>query len=1133
MKTECDYSQLSDAQTRACALDPSKSFIVRAPAGSGKTTLLVSRFIGLLSVVEQPEEVLSMTFTRKAKAEMEERILEILSPDSTRKLPTEAENRMVDRVRKRSEKLGWDLHNQPSRLQIMTIDGLASRLIRAMPWASRFGSVPGVCGDTDEIYHAAAVSTLEMTDTEQPEFGAALRVLYRETEGKSARLLRLLVDTLQKRDQWMRILLREEYDADRKIHMEQLWRSIAEPMIADVYNRLPPEVRDALQLDDSVLQADQSSLAKWREAADEILTDKGEIRRRKRVRTIESTAIGLNAPKVFDQCRVIQGLAERLHELREFCPDPVIGEHEWEVLNAVLTVLQVAVGQLKLEFRRRGEVDFIEIAQQAEWALGSASDPTDLALVLDYRFNHILVDEFQDTSISQKKLLLKMTQGWQRDDGRTLFLVGDPMQSIYRFRDAEIGIFLSAATHGLGAVKPIPLQLKRNFRSDSKLVNWFNAVFRETFPEQVDISKGSVNYGESYSEERAPQLQFANVRLRYKSAFKLYGAESTSIRRFQSNASRKFEAMQVVSDIKKYLARFPADQVAVLVRNRSHAAAILKQLKAENMRYYASDIVELASRMVVRDLLSLTRSLLNLADRAAWLSILRAPWCGLTLADLLIVSGDGTQTIWARLNSPEVVELLSCDGRQRLARVRDILQRAYSVRGRLSVRQWVEDTWVMLGGPACIADEDLVNAELLLNLIEQNSRGSSIVNLDEFSATKLDRLYAMPDTSEDAAQIQVSTIHSAKGLEYDAVFIPRAEGQSAQASHELMVWSEIMDGDAPVRGMIVSPLELSGDRSQDRKYRYIRNLSKQKTLNELARLAYVACTRAKKELYIYAELTSAKTKPRADSLLGCMWAGIQQYAQQEGQDENEHIVVPPVSSELGPDFRKELMIGDGSDSPVPDLHRLPSDWTLPESPTPVQLPGLEQEAPENADRIDFDWAGSVAVWTGLIVHEWMRLITLAGTANWSAEKIMAQQPLWKQKLLALGLSADDKNMRYVLDRIRKSLINVLSDERGRWLLDDSHAESQTEYRLTGYVDGSFRNVILDRTFVDSSNTRWVVDYKTGVSLKDDEAEFLDNEVKRYHDQMVQYKKIVAGFDSRTIRTGLYFPMYPAWRELEI
>ena len=125
-------------------------------------------------------------------------------------------------------------------------------------------------------------------------------------------------------------------------------------------------------------------------------------------------------------------------------PEERYTDEQWEALGAILELLPRAAAHLKLVFAERGETDFTEIAQGAVRALGTPDNPTDLLLALDTRIKHILVDEFQDTSYSQYELLEKLTSGWEPDDGRTLFLVGDPMQSIYRFREAKVALFLQA-----------------------------------------------------------------------------------------------------------------------------------------------------------------------------------------------------------------------------------------------------------------------------------------------------------------------------------------------------------------------------------------------------------------------------------------------------------------------------------------------------------------------------------------------------------------------------------------------------------------------------------------------------------------------------------------------------------------
>ena len=124
-------------------------------------------------------------------------------------------------------------------------------------------------------------------------------------------------------------------------------------------------------------------------------------------------------------------------------------------------------------------------------------DGRDLALRLDYQLHHILVDEFQDTSWTQFNLLEKLTAGWQAGDGRTLFIVGDGMQSCYGFRNADVSLFLRARDSGIGPVTLQPLQMSVNFRSDAAVVGWVNEVFAEAFPLHDDVLRGGVCYSAS------------------------------------------------------------------------------------------------------------------------------------------------------------------------------------------------------------------------------------------------------------------------------------------------------------------------------------------------------------------------------------------------------------------------------------------------------------------------------------------------------------------------------------------------------------------------------------------------------------------------------------------------------------
>ncbi|MEW6689429.1 MAG: UvrD-helicase domain-containing protein, partial [Pseudomonadota bacterium] len=393
---------IADQRERDAALDLSRSFIVRAPAGSGKTSLLVGRFLQLLSTGIKPEEIVAITFTKKAAAEMRARVME--------KLPAEI----------------------APRLRIQTIDALCASLTGRMPVLARFGAQPEVTEDATLLYQEAAARTL--ADVKAP-----VARLLAHLDNNVPTATQLLADMLARRDQWLRATgvapTRKELELGLRFERGRLLKKARE---------LHPDASPALAFD--LLKKDK----KWK----------------------------AKAPESF---KSIPGLEEMLGTLLILPPERYSAA-QWEALEAILALLNPAVAQLWIVFSERSLVDFTQVAHGALAALGSEDAPTDLALSLDAAVKHLLVDEFQDTSNSQWELLQRLTAGWQADDGRSVFVVGDPMQSIYRFRDAQVGLFLRACDEGLPSVKLVQLTLSTNFRSQGAIVDWVNRVFPSVLP---------------------------------------------------------------------------------------------------------------------------------------------------------------------------------------------------------------------------------------------------------------------------------------------------------------------------------------------------------------------------------------------------------------------------------------------------------------------------------------------------------------------------------------------------------------------------------------------------------------------------------------------------------------------------
>ena len=204
-----------DAAARAQALDVTQSFIVRAPAGSGKTELLAQRVLALLAQADAPEEVVAITFTRKAAAEMKDRLLQSLTDATTAPSSPEQPHRaltlqLAQRVTARDRELGWELAANPARLRVQTIDALALWLAQQLPITARFAPITRVTEQADPLYSAAAHATLALIDTSDSsdtrDRGIARHIarLLTHLDNDWPRVHRLLSGMLARRDQWLR-----------------------------------------------------------------------------------------------------------------------------------------------------------------------------------------------------------------------------------------------------------------------------------------------------------------------------------------------------------------------------------------------------------------------------------------------------------------------------------------------------------------------------------------------------------------------------------------------------------------------------------------------------------------------------------------------------------------------------------------------------------------------------------------------------------------------------------------------------------------------------------------------------------------------------------------------------------------
>ncbi|MFN9805487.1 MAG: UvrD-helicase domain-containing protein, partial [Betaproteobacteria bacterium] len=784
----------------------------------------------------------------------------------------------------------------------------------------------------------------------------------------------------------------------------------------------------------------------------------------------------------------------------------------WQVLGATIAVLRVAAAQLDVVFAARGVSDFAGIAQAAQRALGSADQPTDLLLSLDARIRHLLIDEFQDTSATQFELIEQLTLGWSDGDGRTLFLVGDPMQSIYRFREAEVALFLRARSHGIGAIRLESLALSTNFRSVPAIVDWVNASFAQVFPKAEDELTGAVPLERACAWNGPAPHDGVTLH-------PLVAGESAD------------EAARVVTAIRAARDARPGASVAVLVRARSHLAEIVPALRADGWPIRAVEIEALAERPVVIDLLSLTRAVRHPADRVAWLSVLRAPWCGLTLAELHALAGDAEgEALWLRINDPVVRPLLSEDGQTRLRCVAEALAPLLADARRASLRDLVEAAWLRLGGPDCLrAPRDLEDANAYLALLAEVEQAGDLADLDVLEQ-RVTRLFAAPDpvNADGCKPIEVMTIHKAKGLEWDVVILPGLGRVPRADEARLLRWLS-WPGERGMR-LLMGAIAARGG-ARDRTHAWIERIEKMRTRIEIGRLLYVAATRARWQLHLLGSASHDRkgeglVTPSRSTLLGQLWPAVAaQFVARltETALSTDPDTTAPSAADVAPAADQSL---DRRTFRLPPGR--PLDGT--DARLPVSLALARTQLAGERLLIEFSWAGETVRVVGTVVHRWLQQIASDFPA-WTAARVRALAPLFERELAAAGVPVGERP--FAVNRAIDALTGSLVDTRGRWVLGprDAEAEAASEWKLTGLDGGQCVNVAIDRSFIDAG-VRWVIDYKTGSHEGGDRDAFMDREVERYRAQLARYARLLLAIGPQPIRCGLYFPLMAGWREFD-
>jgi len=1153
----------------------------------------------------EPQEVSGHDFSRAENASKEIRALapEGNPPDPIS--PAFSIEALAQEALHHSQLLGWNLLDQPAQLRISTIDSFCRDLALQQPLLSGLGDGLGIYGQPDELYRRAARQALNQIDASDSTLASAIESLLLWRDNNWHEMEDQLVEMLRSRDRWMHdfVLEREQdWDALRERLERPFAKAIQQSLteLSRLFDQVPNSRDQALDLarfaceepgDNSPWPlaecteipsspfADglESALAASAALGAFLQTQKGTWRSEKGLKTSDgfpSTPRGKSGKVQFAdliaRLATIPGLEDALAAVR-MLPPPRYTDEDWQIVRACFTLLRNAAAQLRVVFAEAGAVDYTEVAQIALTVLqGPDGLPTDAALSVADGIHHILVDEFQDTSRRQHELLRRLIAAWPEREGRSCFVVGDPMQSIYFFRDADAELFPRVREAGLEIPNAAPLlfdpvALTSNFRTARPLVTRLNEVFTQVFQE----NDGS---GVIFS----PADPARNGEGALPRPFELHinfdpqvprGKTAISEESNENDAPRTRQIEEIVTLIQSHQDRMEQARVkgenyriAVLGRTRNVLAPIAQALRAAKIPFRAVDLEKLSARPEVLDALALARALLNPLDRVAWLGVLRAPWSGLSLSDLHTLASADDPTLLARPVPDlltERISLLSAEGRQAADRVIQVLSAAPAMRfsqPTASLGAWLQQVWLRLGGAQCVDPTAHVNLDLLWQNLDSLPNGEQDLLGPALDAA-LQSLTAQPDpkTTGDCG-VQLMTIHKSKGLEFEVVIVPELQAGSSRGNPKLLSWLERglppddtayePGGSSEVTEFLVAPLQSKGsDRGSTKQWvdRVYRDREKQET----RRILYVAATRARDQLHFFAQPACRQDKlgdwtlaePK-DSLLATAWPALEAEIQQRFDQWKSTITEaqPATIESLAASADSNLLVMPSPTKPTL-LHRLPPNYrptqatnSLLHEPI-VGAPGLASQTWES-DLYERHEGGLLSRALGTAVHTLLEhLAHLRKTNNWDQTRAALKQfqPRIAAQIRATGI--DPTKAASLAAEALRLAIDASNDPTGNWILSP-HREEASEARWTGVIAGALRTIQVDRLFraglnplSTGSQAWWIVDYKTAHADALDPANALPIMRKLFAPQLETYAAVLTNLkgNGTPIRAGLYYP----------
>jgi ATP-dependent helicase/nuclease subunit A len=820
-----------DADARDFARDPDHNVVLEASAGTGKTSVLVTRYVNLLTRGVDPANILAITFTRKAAAEMRERII--------RELRRAAEQSTFDRAR-------WTaIRDRLADIQISTIDAFCLSLLREFPLEADLDPGFGMADETevprlvDQSLDKSLAIFIGLAKRE-PDLALVLAQLglNRTREGLAYLLQRRLVawDALD------RFLARGPANLDADAVCARAVDSLID-MFAGVTGGLEKFLAEGpiRQPRFQLLAQDLRRLPSFRTAPNASVRGLMNRLERHLLKADGKPRVAsdrIHPYKNEDYPGSEAGKRHRAEALRLGGPFENIVRAFSRDLNLVLArgvrkMFAIALAQYKKALNDRSLLDFSDVLQHAVDLLGRMDEFSQSRYRLEGRYHHVLVDEFQDTSRKQWELISLLVKAWGEGLGLaaqpSIFIVGDRKQSIYRFRDADVsvlkeaGVFIDALRPGSTARRSI----SRSFRAVPELLAFVNDLGAEMGANARRPDDFKYDDEDRFPVDAAitphPVLGIVT------------GEDSEECAAAVAAEIGRILKEETVRDKQTGIARAatPGD-IGILFRSRASHREFESALEAAGIPTYVYKGLGFFDADEIKDLSALIRFLANPYSELRAAAFLRSRFVRLSDTALSKLAPDLAAALTDPV-PPAAMALLAGDDRAALEQARRSVPGWLAQVDRVPpadlIEQLIPDTAYAyeLRGPRYLqAWENVKKMRGLIRRI-QNRGYATLARI----ADHLDSLTAGDESNavlEALDAVNLMTVHAAKGLEFPIVFVVNlAKGASGFPR--------------PVRvsGEEVSVGPFVSDSDEDERFR---------EREETKRLMYVALTRARDRLYV-------------------------------------------------------------------------------------------------------------------------------------------------------------------------------------------------------------------------------------------------------------------------------------------